>query len=320
MLKKSRRRNTDEEITFFSPLSDWGFKRLFGTEANKGLLRYLLNTIIQDRRIVELTLLNSEHEYLEVENGRSIFDIYCKCEDGSRIIVECQRADEGNFLDRAFAYSSMAVMDQAQEAWDYRLDRLYFIAFATFNLFRDSTKYLTRAQIMDLETPGRVLYDNYLQIFVETSKFVSDDNELNSAMDELLYVLKNLDRMDRIPDWVEERDDELTQICNTAKFGQLSDKDKEEYMDAKERERSYQRSIELAAKTGREEGLAEGLDQGHAEGLEEGINLGREEGLAEGRESALSEVEKRLRELGVSSEIIRSAIGKEEKKTTSESD
>lgn len=243
-------------------MSDWGFKKLFGTEANKNLLKYLLNNVIEDKNIVDLRHLDTEHEYISVEDGKSVFDIYCECDDGSRIIVECQRSDEGNFLDRAFAYSAMAILDQAKASWDYNLDRLYFIGFTTFNLFKDSDKCVTKAQMMDVEVPGRALYDKYLQIYIEMDKFVSNDNELNTARDELLYILKNLEQMDRIPDWVSSRDDELTQICRTAMFDGLSSNEKEDYMLTKEKERIYQRSIEYAAKTGREEGRAEGLATG----------------------------------------------------------
>ena len=50
-------------------------------------------------------------------------------------------------------------------------------------------------------------------------------------------------------------------------FDGLSSNEKEDYMLTKEKERIYQRSIEYAAKTGREEGRAEGHETGLAEGL-----------------------------------------------------
>lgn len=243
-------------------MSDWGFKRLFGTEANKDLLKYLLNTIIDEKNITDIELLDTEHKYLDVEDGYSVFDIYCRCDDGSRIIVECQKSNGGNFLDRVFAYSAMAVLDQAQRSWGYELDKLYFIGFTTFNLFKDSDSYITRAKIMDVDRPGRVVYENYLQIYIETSKFVHDDSQLSSAIEELVYVLKNLENMDRIPEWIERKDNELTRICRTASYERLSSSEKEDYIMNKDKERIYQRSIEYAAKVNREEGRAEGREEG----------------------------------------------------------
>ena len=278
-----------KEATFFSPVSDWGFKRIFGSEANRNLLRYLLNTIIDDKNIVEVTLLDTEHEYMAVEGGKSIFDVYCTCDDGSRIIVECQKTGNTNFKDRAFAYSAMAVMDQAVRHWDYNLDKLYFIGITTFNLFPGREEYFTKAQIMDPETPGRVIYDNYLQIYIELSKFASDDTELSSARDELLYVLRNLRNMDSIPDWVAIRNDELTQICNTALMKDLSDKEKEEYMSNEERERDYQQSIEQTAKAKFEEGL--------------------EKGIAEGESKKQLEIAKAMKAQGISVQVISDCSG-----------
>lgn len=255
--------NEPKTPVFFSPTSDWGFKRLFGTPSNERLLIYLLNTIIEERTIVKATFLNTEHNYMNVKKGRSTFDVYCICDDDRRIIVECQTSDEGNFLDRAFVYSSLAVLDQAKPHWDYNLDALYFVAFLTYNQFKGNDKCITKAKLMDIDVPGRVVYNNYLQIFVELPKFVSNDKELNSARDQLLYILKNLRNMTGIPGWVENGQNEtLKDICQTALFDQLSTKEKDEYMLTEEKERIYQRSIEYAAKVNRDEGREEGLKKG----------------------------------------------------------
>ena len=41
----------NERQRYIIPTSDWGFKRLFGSELNKGLLIGLLNKIIDDKNI-----------------------------------------------------------------------------------------------------------------------------------------------------------------------------------------------------------------------------------------------------------------------------
>ena len=155
---------------------------------------------------------------------------------------------------------------------------------------------------------GRVIYDNYLQIYIELSKFVCDDTELSSARDELLYVLRNLKDMEGIPEWVSERDNELTQICNTAMMTGLSDKEKEEYMSNEERERDYQQSIEQTARAKFEEGLEKGLEQGLERGREEGLERGMEKGLERGREEGLEkgkiEVAKAMKKDGLAPEVI----------------
>lgn len=267
---KTKKSSRKKAPTFFSPVSDWGFKKIFFSEPNKNLLIYLLNNIIDDKNIVDVELLNTEHELLSLVGGKVIFDVYCRCDDGSRIIVECQSYNDRYFKDRAFVYSSLAILDQAELHWDYNLDKLYFICITTSNIFRGGNKCITKAMLMNLEVPGQVVYDNYLQIYVELSKFVANDAELNSARDELLYVLKNLYKMDSVPDWIADKGNELTQICNTALFKKLSKTEKEDYMSNEERERAFKVSLENTAKTSREEGRKEGMEKGLQEGMEKG--------------------------------------------------
>ena len=91
----------NEGQRYIIPTSDWGFKRLFGSEINKGLLIGLLNRIIDDRVI-------EDQEYLDrvvfVPVGsvrRMSFDVYCRCKDGSRVIVEMQNYAKTSFVERA---------------------------------------------------------------------------------------------------------------------------------------------------------------------------------------------------------------------------
>ena len=260
---------TGKEPVFFSPVSDWGFHRIFGNPANSKLLKYLLNTIIDDKNILTVTLRDPNHQYLNVKGGKSIFDVYCTCDDGSNIIVEVQMADEGNFQDRAFAYSAMAVMDQAKLHWKYHLDKLYFIGIINFNMFDGNDKYLTRAKLCDMDIPGKSIYDNYLQIFIELPKFVADDRSLNDERDELLYILKNLRQMDALPEWVEGSHEEIRMICDSALFGQLSETEKEECIMREDEQIRWEKAVEHSLMKGREEGFAEGEAKGRAESLAE---------------------------------------------------
>ena len=82
---KEREPNFSEPV-FFSPVSDWGFHRIFGNPANSRLLKFLLNTIIDDKNILTVTLRDPNHQYLNVKGGKSVFDVYCTCDDGTNII------------------------------------------------------------------------------------------------------------------------------------------------------------------------------------------------------------------------------------------
>lgn len=74
--------------TYFRPTSDVGFHKIFCTEGNDELVIQLLNAVIDDKTILSFERLDPVHT-VNTETYCT-FDIYCKCDDGERIIVECQ--------------------------------------------------------------------------------------------------------------------------------------------------------------------------------------------------------------------------------------
>ena len=61
---------------YVDPMTDKGFKILFGSEGNEELLINLLNGIIPGAEIVQLTYHNTEHHGVSEEDDKAIFDVY----------------------------------------------------------------------------------------------------------------------------------------------------------------------------------------------------------------------------------------------------
>ena len=79
---------------YVNPYTDFGFKKLFGTELNKDLLISFLNALFKDKpEITDLTYLNTEHLGEGITDRKAVFDVYCRLADGSRIIVEMQKTE-----------------------------------------------------------------------------------------------------------------------------------------------------------------------------------------------------------------------------------
>ena len=54
--------NRDFKDKYVNPYTDFGFKKLFGTEINKDLLISFINSLLHGREVVkDLTYLNTEH-------------------------------------------------------------------------------------------------------------------------------------------------------------------------------------------------------------------------------------------------------------------
>ena len=73
---------------YISPFTDFGFKKLFGTEMNKDILMEFLNALLkkEEGKIVDLTYLPLEQLGTIFDERKAIFDIYCENEKGEKFI------------------------------------------------------------------------------------------------------------------------------------------------------------------------------------------------------------------------------------------
>ena len=126
---------------YINPLSDFGFKRLFGTEAHKDLLIDFLNQILPDfHQIKDLTYIKNEQVGENIKDRTSIFDIYCKSKKGEQFIVELQRVKQEYFVDRSIFYSTRAIRAQAPKGeWNFELKAVYTCLLYTSPSPRDAT-------------------------------------------------------------------------------------------------------------------------------------------------------------------------------------
>ena len=69
-------------------MNDEVFKLVFGQESSKEVMIEFHNQVITDRQITDLEYFDKEMHPSEPGNKGSIFDMCCRTNDGSRIIVE----------------------------------------------------------------------------------------------------------------------------------------------------------------------------------------------------------------------------------------
>lgn len=76
---------------YFNPYTDFGFKKLFGEEANKDLLQDFLNQLLpQHHQIAELSFKILKKIASTPKERKAIYDIYCKTAAGEqRAIALC---------------------------------------------------------------------------------------------------------------------------------------------------------------------------------------------------------------------------------------
>ncbi len=83
------------EDKYINPFTDFGFKKLFGSEPNKDLLIDFLNQLLPEKHLIQdLSYSKNEHLGQSEVDRKSVFDIYCKTATGERFMVEMQKAHQ----------------------------------------------------------------------------------------------------------------------------------------------------------------------------------------------------------------------------------
>ena len=282
------------EERYISLLTDFGFKRIFGTKPNKDLLINFLNSLFEGFQVIkDVKYLNSEHVGDVYAERKAIFDVYCENENGEKFIVEMQNAYQRYFKDRSLFYSTFPIREQAPKGadWNFKLDHVYTVALLNFDLKEeafDQDDINHDVGLLDKKT-HKVFNDKLSFKYVEIAKFDKTEDELVTLYDKWLYVLKNLSRLDKRPAALKEKI--FSKLFGEAEIAKFTPTELKEYEDSLKAYRDVKNSIDTALEKGREEGRAEGREEGREEG--------RAEGREEGKNLKAIQIAKKLLESGM---------------------
>ena len=244
------------EERYISLLTDFGFKRIFGTKPNKDLLINFLNSLFEGFQVIKaVKYLNSEHVGDVFAERKAIFDVYCENERGEKFIVEMQNAYQKYFKDRSLFYSTFPIREQAPKGadWNFKLERVYTVALLNFDLKEeafDQDDINHDVGLLDKKT-HKVFNDKLSFKYVEIAKFDKTEDELVTLYDKWLYVLKNLSRLDERPAALKEK--VFTKLFEEAEIAKFTPTELKEYEDSLKAYRDVKNSIDTALEKGREE-------------------------------------------------------------------
>ena len=247
-------RNTEEK--YISLLTDFGFKRIFGTKPNKQLLIDFLNSLFNGEQVItDVTYLNSENVGDVSAERKAIFDVYCENEHGEKFIVEMQNAYQTFFKDRSLFYSTFPIREQAPKAanWDYKLKHVYVVALLNYEM--DEPAFSAESinhdvGLLDKQT-HRVFNDKLTFKYVEIAKFRKGLSEITTNFDKWLFVLKNLSRLEQQPERL--RNEVFNRLFEEAEIARLNQDDLQEYEDSLKAYRDIKNSLDSAETKGRME-------------------------------------------------------------------
>ena len=293
----------EEEGRYINPYTDYGFKYLFGTEPNKEFTLALVNALLKGKEVIKsLTLLPNEQLGDTKDDRRSVFDVYCENEQGDKIIIEMQKADQQYFKDRSIYYSSFPIRQQGIKGrWRFGLKAVYTIGILdfVFDEDKDDEEYYHHVvKLMDVEKK-EIFYDNLTYIYLEMPKFKKTESELQTLFDKWLYALKNLPRLLERPAALQER-----VFKKFFKVAEIANLNKDDYAKYVESEKIYY-DLDGAFRSAAHSGFKQGMKKGIAQGLEQGMA----QGLEQGRMNEKRDTVRRLQQLGLSVGQIAQGIG-----------
>jgi predicted transposase/invertase (TIGR01784 family) len=245
---------------YINPYTDFGFKKLFGTELNKDLLISFLNALFNDEKriIKDVQYLNAEQLGDGYGDRRAVFDVYCMTEDGSRFIVEMQKAEQEYFKDRSIYYATAPIREQAPKGkWDYHLEGVYTIGVLNFVFPGNeypADSYVHEVKLKDTDD-NHIFYDKLTFVYLEMPKFNKREDELETMFDKWMFALRNLSRLLERPRALQER--VFKRLFDQAEIAQFTPEERREYAESVKDYWDYYSTMKTAHKKGKAEGRAE---------------------------------------------------------------
>ena len=198
---------------FISILSDYGFKATFGDKSETLFLRKALEALIQSKvPIKEVKFLRNEFEGITEDSRGGLYDLICEDENGNSFIVEMQLGYYKNYIHRSKFYAFQR-FNTLVERGKYKFDdlkKIYCIGFLANNIYSKSELYYHFGTLKN--QIGENIDDQITHIIVEISKFEKKEKEIQSNLDKLIFVMKNLENIqnsNQLPhflseDWIDQ--------------------------------------------------------------------------------------------------------------------
>lgn len=241
-------------MKFLDVKTDFAFKKVFGSEDSKDLLIDFLNSIItfdNKNKIETLTIVDPYNISMLKGMKDTYVDVKAELSNNSHVIIEMQVLSHEGFEKRILYNAAKKYSAQLKRGEDYHLlNPVIALTITDFSLFPEQSDLISQYKLLEKQRLTEYSDDIEL-IFIELPKFTKKESELKSIQDKWLFFIKNAGNLNK-------EIAKAYQIANEANFS-------EEELELQHRKRDWvyiqKSSIELASKTGREEGKLESTRQ-----------------------------------------------------------
>lgn len=297
--------------------TDFGFKHVFGSLANKRILIRFINSLF-DGKISVTDIDYHDKEILpSAKNGkRIVYDVYCtsniqrsdslffpayqtngfqgETKTDHHFILEMQNIYNPPFEERITYYTCKMVASQGKPGWEYDLEPVFAVVLTDFN-FNHLTPCLVHDIVLADRETGELLTDKVHIMFCSLKEVPGEWVDCRTELEQILFLIKNIDKMDNTSlAYIEGK---YADMFEAAKSNSLKKDEIVRYSESLEYFRDVKAGIRFAAENASKEARQKALAEGRAEGL------------AEGRADANRQNARRMLELGMAPELISTVTG-----------
>ena len=267
----------EHEIFYISPLTDFGFKKIFGDKViMKRFLEVLFKSQKVKMKIQDLTYIPQEADGSYKDSRRVVYDVHCVTDKGEEIIVEMQNEDQYFWDKRIIYYLSRSTSMQGDksirenmekhEPWNYDIKKVIGIFIMNFRDEKETDK-VSRNCWMNKKT-GRISSD-YQEFWKIQLPFYRKTNlkveDCKTELDYWLYNLANMSTMKTTMPFI-EKDPAIKHMSDISYYFSMPYQEQQKYFHELDAKITYKNMMDKKIDTSRAEGRAKGL----AEGIKEG--------------------------------------------------
>ena len=257
---------------YISLMSDFGFKRIFANPEHPHILISFIETVIPTLSIHSIEYLDTTQFTDHLDDRTSIFDVFCRLDDGSFVVVEMQQIRQEHYVDRTILYASHVLQRQAKKGpWNYELPPVYVISLLDFRLHPEDRQLVHTVRLQSDQHPQQPFYDKLQLIYIQLPN-ITIEPQHNTSLKQWLQLIRNLHTRDTPMniDTNSPISKAMIDAMTLAEFEKLTPEQKILIDIAQYAETEQYSKIWTAHNDGLKQGIEQGIEQGREEGIQEG--------------------------------------------------
>ena len=253
-----------------TPQNDFLFKKIFAKKENQGMLKELLEGIleisIKNIRAIQEVVMDKTTE----EDKESRIDIQAEINEDTIINIEMQIRNEGNLVERSLFSGAALYHNSLKIGQNYKENKLsVVICILSFNLF-ESKKFIVSSR-MRRDDNYEELTNGIRLYYIQLPKFIEQKDERKKKLAEWLYFISQEDKEGLK---MAVKDNKKVADAQEQLLELLQDEDVKLKIFAREKaEFDRQTAMYHARKEGMEKGLKKARKEDAKKMLEKGISI-----------------------------------------------